>query len=240
MSYIPIDDLRAGALELGIELSEEQLEQFDRFAEFLAETNQKFNLTRITDPREVVTSHFLDSLTCLQALSPKKDARVIDVGAGAGFPGIPIKIVRPDLRVTLLDSTSKKVQFMSDAVKLLGLTGIEAVHGRAEALGRDKNFRERFDLAYARALSELRVLAELCLPLVKVGGHVVAQKSEGIDDELASARPAIGQFGGRVENVVQVRIPLTEVTRRLVVISKTKPTPETFPRPYGRITKPKG
>jgi 16S rRNA (guanine527-N7)-methyltransferase len=239
MPYIPIDELRAGALELDIELTDEQLEQFDRFAEFLVQTNEKFNLTRITEPHEMVTSHFLDSLTCLAALKPKKGARIIDVGAGAGFPGIPIKIVRPDLRVTLLDSTFKKVKFMSDAVEMLGLEGAQPLHGRSEQIGRDKDFRERFDIAYARALSELRVLSELCLPLVKVGGHVVAQKSEEIDEELATARPVIGQLGGRVQDVIQIRIPLTEVTRRLVIISKTKPTPEVFPRPYGRIAKAK-
>lgn len=240
MPFISIPDLRAGALELGVELSDEQLEQFDALAKFLVETNAKFNLTRITDPREIVTSHFLDSLTCLTALKPKKGARVIDVGAGPGFPGLPIKIVRPDLHVTLLDSTFKKVKFMSQAVELLGLQNVEPVHGRAEEVGRDKDFRERFDIAYARALSELKALAELCLPLVKVGGHVVAQKSEDIAAELDAARPVIGQLGGRVQGVVQVNIPLTEVTRRLVIISKTKPTPEAFPRPYARIATAKG
>ncbi|MCE5315413.1 MAG: 16S rRNA (guanine(527)-N(7))-methyltransferase RsmG [Armatimonadota bacterium] len=239
MSYISIAELSAGALELGIELSEEQLGLFDRFAEFLVQTNMKFNLTRITDPGGIVASHFLDSLTCLRAVDFKNGDRVIDVGAGPGFPGLPMKIARPDLHVTLLDSTFKKVKFISDAAEMLELEGIEAMQGRAEDVGRNKDFRERFDVACARALSELRVLAELCLPLVRVGGYVIAQKSGEIDDELASARPVIGQLGGCVRDVVRMRIPGTEIDRQLVVISKTKPTPDTFPRPYSRIAKSK-
>lgn len=237
MAYIPIDDLRNGALELGIELSDTQLEQFDRYAQFLVETNKKFNLTRITDPRGIVISHFLDSLTCITAHKPIECARVIDVGAGAGFPGIPIKTARPDLKLTLLDSTSKKVKFMAEAAELLELDNVRAIHARAEELGRDKNHREKYDIAYARALSELAVLSELCLPLVKIGGYVIAQKSEDIDDELAHARPLIGQLGGQVENIIKIKLPLSDVTRRIVVMTKTKPTPESFPRAFGKISK---
>ncbi|MEN6356315.1 MAG: 16S rRNA (guanine(527)-N(7))-methyltransferase RsmG [Armatimonadota bacterium] len=239
MPFINIDDLHSGAYELGIELSDGQLDQFDRFAAFLVETNKQFNLTRITDPQEIVTSHFLDSLTCLAALKPKKNARVIDVGSGAGFPGIPIKTARPDLHVSLLDSTFKKVKFISQAVDLLEFSDVYPVHGRAEDICKDKDFREKFDIAYARALSELAILAELCLPLVKVGGYVVAQKSEIIDEELNHARPIIGQLGGRVQRVEKIKIPQTQITRHLVIISKVRPTPESFPRSYSRIAKSK-
>ncbi|MCE5322096.1 16S rRNA (guanine(527)-N(7))-methyltransferase RsmG [bacterium] len=239
MTFINIDDLQSGALELGIELSASQLDQFDSFASFFVETNKHFNLTRITNPHEIVTSHFLDSLTCLAALNPKHGANVIDVGSGAGFPGIPIKIARPDLHVSLLDSTFKKVKFISQAVALLELSEVVPIHGRAEDICRDKDFREKFDIAYARALSELTILAELCLPLVKTGGHVVAQKSKLIDEEISHARPIIGQLGGHVHKVAKVKIPLTDIIRRLVIISKVKPTPEAFPRSYSRIVKTK-
>lgn len=239
MSYIQLDDLCAGAKELGIILSDSQLDQFDRFAEFLVETNKQFNLTRITNPHDIVTAHFLDSLTCLAALDPKRNARVIDVGSGPGFPGIPIKIARPDLHVTLLDSTFKKVKFISQAIDLLELTDAAPVHGRAEDICHDEDFRQRFDIAYARALSDLAILAELCLPLVKVGGYVVAQKSEETEEELGRARPIIGQLGGRVLEVRKVKIPQTDITRHLVILSKAKPTPEAFPRSYSRIARSK-
>lgn len=237
MAFIPLDDLKNGALELGIELSDKQLEQFDRYARFLVETNEKFNLTRITSPRDIVVSHYLDSLTCIAAHTPSEYANIIDVGAGAGFPGIPIKIVRPDLNLTLLDSTSKKVTFMTDTAALLELGNTIAIHARAEDLGRDKNHREKYDIAYARALSELAVLAELCLPLVKIGGYVVAQKSEDIDEELTHARPLIGQLGGQIDNIVKIKLPLSDVTRRIVVLAKVKPTPESFPRAFGKISR---
>ncbi|MCE5197787.1 MAG: 16S rRNA (guanine(527)-N(7))-methyltransferase RsmG [Armatimonadota bacterium] len=240
MPFIPLDTLHSGASELGIELSDNQLALMDEFAAFMVETNERLNLTRIINPSDIVTAHYLDSLTCLAALNVPQGAKVIDVGTGAGFPGIPIKIVRPDLHVTLLDATFKKIKFLSDAIQRLGLEGIEPVHARAEEIGREKAFREHYDIAYARALSETRVLAELCLPLVRIGGYVIAQKSKEIDEELAEARAIIGQLGGRVEKTVRTHIPFTEITRQLVVIAKDKPTPQSFPRPYAKIVRSKG
>lgn len=237
MPFLPLDLLKSGAAELGIELTDTQLRQFDAFAQFLVETNEKFNLTRITEPEEIVTSHYLDSLTCLQALKIKKGASVIDIGTGAGFPGIPIKIVRPDLRVTLADATFKKVKFISEAVERLGLTNTEPVQARAEEIGREAAFREKYDIVFARALADMKVLAELCLPLVKVGGHVIAQKSADAADEVEAARPMIGTLGGKLDKVIEVRVPHTEITRLLVVVSKTKPTPQQFPRSYAAMTR---
>ena len=235
MPFLPLDILKTGASELGIELFEQQLDQLDRFAALVVEANSKFNLTRITEPRDIVVNHYLDSLLCLWSLEPAKGARVIDVGTGAGFPGVPIKIVRPDLDVTLLDGTMKKVRFLAEAAESLGLQGVEAVHGRAEALGHEKAHRERYDVVYARALADLRALAEMCLPLVRVGGFVVAAKSAEIESEIEAARSIVGQLGGAIEKIVRTHIPGTDIPRVIVVLVKLKPTPAAFPRSYPRI-----
>jgi len=240
MSYLPLDLLSNGASELGIELTEHQLGQFDEFAGMLVEANRKFNLTRIIGPEAIVINHFLDSLVCLWAQEVKAGASVIDVGAGAGFPGIPIKIARPDLQVTLLDGTSKKVGFVTEAIERLGLDGIEAVHGRAEEFAHDKQRREHYHAAYARALAELPVLAELCLPLVRPGGHVVATKSALIEAEIDAARTIIGRLGGVIEKIVRTHIPGTDIARTIPVILKTKQTPAGYPRAYSRIARKKG
>ena len=246
--FLPLELLRSGASELGIELTQTQLEQFESFAELLVETNREFNLTRITEPREIVTNHYLDSLTCLQAVEIERGSRLIDIGTGAGFPGIPIKIARPDLNLALLESSRKKAGFVSSAIAELGLEKVEVVCTRAEDAGRETGLREKYDVAVTRALSEMKVLAELCLPLVRVGGCLVAQKSTDVSGlgcpettggELDEARAIIGQLGGSLEKVVGVTIPHTDVTRRLVVVRKVRPTPERFPRAYAKISKGK-
>jgi 16S rRNA (guanine527-N7)-methyltransferase len=235
MPILPLDVLESGASELGIELSERQLDLMDQFASLLIDANSRFNLTRITQPAEIVTGHYLDSLLYLWAIEIPQGAALIDVGTGAGFPGVPIKIARPDLALTLVDSTAKKVRFLEEAVSELGLQGVSAIHARAEDLGRDKGHRERYDIVVTRALAELRILAELCVPLARVGGRVVASKGEEIDAELAAGRPMIGQLGGVVENTVRTHIPRADIPRRFVVIAKAKTTPEQFPRSYARM-----
>ena len=239
MTLLPLDLLKSGASELGIELTDAQLELFDAFASFLVETNKKFKLTRITEPEDIIKSHYLDSLTCLSALDVNRGASIIDVGTGAGFPGIPIEIVRPDLFASLTDATFKKTKFISEAIEHLGLKNAKPVHARAEELGRDPSFREQFNIAYARALSELKVVAELCLPLVKPGGYLVAQKSADVSDEILDARVIIGQLGGKVVNIVTTRIPHTDIERKLIIIQKNKPTPPQFPRAYTKIVQGK-
>jgi 16S rRNA (guanine527-N7)-methyltransferase len=239
MSFLPLDKLKSGALDIGIELSDAQLGQFDEFAAFLVETNEKFNLTRITDPEAIVIKHFLDSLLCLGAVEFAHGSRVIDIGTGAGFPGIPIKTARPDLRVTLVDSTSKKVRFLQQAIVRLGLEGVEAVHARAEEFAGDNSLREGYDVACCRALASLRIAAELCLPFVRIGGRMIAQKSEEIDQEVAEARPMMGKLGGRIEKIVRAHIPGTDIIRGLVVVQKAKVTPCEFPRAYAQIAKTK-
>ncbi|MCX6344310.1 MAG: 16S rRNA (guanine(527)-N(7))-methyltransferase RsmG [Armatimonadetes bacterium] len=235
MTFLPLDLLRAGASEMGIELSESQLTQLDSYAAFLVETNKQFNLTRITDPEDIVTFHYLDSFTCLAALDISDRGNVIDVGAGPGFPGIPIKIARPDISIALLEATRKKTDFMTSVMQRLSLENAVALNARAEEIGREPEYREQYDIAYARALSDMKVLAELCLPLVRVGGYVVAQKSQNIDEELVAAKAIIGQLGGKIENIRQIQIPGTEIIRQLVVIQKIKPTPPQYPRTYARI-----
>jgi 16S rRNA (guanine527-N7)-methyltransferase len=259
VSFLPVDLLRNGACELGIELTDEQIDQLDRFASLLVETNKTLNLTRITEPEAIVTEHYLDSFTCLAASKIKTGARVIDVGAGAGFPGIPIKIVRPDLKMTLLDSSRKKLKFIEDAIAVLSDRRGEAfaqrsddttscianasplqvslVHARAEEAGRAPAHRETYNVAFARALADMKTLAELCLPLVKVGGVLIAQKSEGTDEEIEAAKPLIGQLGGKIEKIARIAIPGTDITRRLVVVWKANPTPPEFPRAFSRIAR---
>jgi 16S rRNA (guanine527-N7)-methyltransferase len=237
LSIIPLDVLKKGAGELGIELTDVQLNKFECFAELLIEKNKDINLTRIIDPLEIVTSHYLDSLTCLKALNLKPQKSVIDIGTGAGFPGIPLAIVRPDVIFTLADSTGKKIKFVKDAVSELGIGNVKAVHSRAEELGRNIEFREKFDVCYARALADLRIIVELCLPLVKLGGYLIAQKGCNIDEEIKNAKPITGQLGGVVEDIVEVVIPESGIRRFLVVIKKNKPTPEQFPRDFYKIKK---
>lgn len=235
MSFMPLHTLCSRAAEIQVELDDSQLARMDAFAELIVETNKHFNLTRIVDPEDMVTSHFLDSLTCLVALPVRAGAKVVDVGSGPGFPGIPIKIARPDLDVSLMEATRKKADFIGEAIAKLGLESARPINMRAEEAGRDPRFREEFDIAYARALSEMKVLAELCLPLVRVSGRVVAQKSTDIDEELVAARPIIGQLGGQIEEIRQVTIPGTEITRQIVIIAKVRPTPIEYPRSYSRI-----
>ncbi len=235
MAFLPLELLASGALELDLELSSAQLEQFDEFARMLVEANRKHNLTRITDPHDIVTRHYLDSLTCLSAREIDRGSKVIDVGTGAGFPGIPMAIARNDLKLTLLDSLRKRLTFLEEAARELGLTNVEMVHARAEDAGRDRAHREVFDVAVTRALSRVKVIVELCLPLVKVGGCLIVQKSKDVEDELDEARAMMGQLGGRLAEVARLTIPHTDIKRCLVIVEKVKPTPEGFPRPWGRI-----
>ena len=240
MPFLPLDSLRNGALEIGIELSDEQLGQYDEFAAFLVETNTRFNLTRITEPQAITANHYLDSLLCLRAAEFGKGSRVIDIGSGAGFPGIPLKIARPDLAVTLVDSTFKKVRFMEQTIERLGLSNIEPVHARAEDLGAENAMREAFDIACCRALAELRIAAELCLPFVAVGGRMIALKGADSGREIEDAENMIGRLGGRVEKTARASIPGTDIVRGYVVVQKTKKTPSGYPRPYAQIARTSG
>ena len=220
---------------LGVTLSDEAFARFDAFAEQLVETNRQFNLTAITEPADMTVKHFADSLSLFSFANFPQNAKIIDVGTGAGFPGLVLKLARPDLEVTFLDSTRKKLGFIESVLQNAGLSG-EILHRRAEEAGQDKAFREQFDFATARAVSDLRNLAEYCLPFVKAGGYFLSMKSAGADEEIAAAKNALHLLGGKIERD-EVFSLTPEMPRRLLFIKKISQTPPKYPRPSAKIAK---
>ncbi len=227
------ETLSGGAAAVGLKLDEKQLDQFDKFFQMVIETNKSFNLTAIIDEEEFAVKHLIDSLTCLKAVAIKKGARVLDVGAGAGFPGIPLVICRPDLHLTMLESTEKRVKFLKMAISGLVLENVEALHGRAEDFGRKKIFRDSYDVVVSRAVAALAVLAEYCLPPIKEGGVFIAMKGPKTENEIKSAENALAILGGIVDKTVDLQLPYTGDERKLVVVSKIKATPDAYPRRAG-------
>lgn len=225
--------LSEGCRQLGISLTEEQTEQFMLYYEKLIEVNQVMNLTAITEFEDVMRKHFLDSLTLVKAVDIKNVKRVLDLGTGAGFPGIPLKIAFPDTEFVLLDSLNKRVKFLYDIIELCRLKKIQAVHGRAEELAGKKEYRESFDLCVSRAVANLSSLSEYCLPYVEKGGLFVSYKSGNIQEELEAAGYAIQILGGRIEDTVKFKLPGSDMDRSLVVIEKIRETPARYPRRAG-------
>lgn len=225
--------LEKGCEELGIELTERQKEQYLLFYEYLIEKNKVMNLTGITEFEEVLTKHFLDSLACVKAIDIKNIKNVIDIGTGAGFPGVPLKIAFPHLEACLLDSLKKRVNFLEEAFALLHLENISAIHGRAEEFAKNKAYREKYDLCVSRAVSNLATLSEYCLPYVKTGGCFISYKSGKVQEEAEQAEKAIKILGGRVKDIVYFNLPDSEIERSLVVIEKIKSTPGRYPRKAG-------
>ncbi len=220
---------------LGIKISAEQAVKFQKYMELLVEWNEKLNLTAITEPEEILEKHFLDSLTTLLACKFKDGGKVLDVGTGAGFPGVPIKIMRPDLQVTLLDGSNKRLNFLGELCSELGVE-CRRVHKRAEEAGLDKAMRENFDIVTARAVAQLRILCEYCLPLVKMKGYFIAMKGPGANEELFEARNALDILGGDKVDIKQVQLP-NAGERNLIVVRKLSFTPKGYPRHGGTITK---
>ncbi len=221
--------------EYSFSLTEEMLEQFHIYNETLLEWNQKMNLTAITQPEDVVIKHFLDSLMLLKSVPLSQGVSMIDVGTGAGFPSVPVKIARPDVDLTLLDSLNKRVTFLQALSQALGQKNA-AIHFRAEEAGRKTEYRERFDVATARAVADLAVLAEYCLPFVKVGGLFIALKGYDCEEEVAGAQKAIQLLGGKLEKVDRYILP-KENKRSVIVIKKVSQTPAKYPRPSAKIAK---
>lgn len=220
----------------GLACDEGRMRAFRQFYDLLLEGNRRANLTRITDEREAIVKHFLDSLAVLTVLDPaerERDSSFIDIGAGAGFPSIPLLIQQPHWRGTLVDSTRKKVDFMAESITTLGLQGT-ALHARAEEVGQDLTYRERFDIAVARAVAELNVLCELCLPCVKVGGSFIAMKGSAASEELKAAERAMRTLGGELKEVRTFSLPEGYGTRALIRITKVSPTPKAYPRRVGQ------
>ena len=223
--------------ELSIVLNDKQIQQFEQYYNILVEWNKVMNLTAITEYEELVEKHFLDSLTIVNDINMEKIETLIDVGTGAGFPGIPLKIAFPHLKVTLLDSLNKRIKFLNEVINLLELDDIKAIHGRAEDYAKQAEYREQYDICVSRAVANLATLSEYCLPYVKVDGLFVPYKSGEIDEELKSSEKAVSILGGKVEEVVKFQLPGTDIGRSFVKIHKIKETKKKYPRKAGMPTK---
>ncbi len=227
--------LKENAALLGTELSEEMLDKFDKLAELLIEQNKTMNLTAIKEPDEIAVKHFADSLSVFSVINPENGAKILDLGTGAGFPGIPILIARPDINLTMLDSTAKKLRYVADTVETLGLKA-EVLHARAEEAGKDPIYREKYDFVCSRAVAALNVLSEYCLPFVKVGGCFTAMKSAKADEEIAQARQAIRLLGGEITDKKTFFLS-DGGERTLIIIKKISQTSPKYPRVSAQIAK---
>ena len=235
VKVIDFKQMKAKADLYGISLNEQQLTQLDLYAELLVDWNNRINLTGITDSEGIMIRHFEDSMAILKYLEINASSTLIDVGTGAGFPGMVLKIVRPDLEVTLLDSLNKRIQFLNEVAGRLGVN-LTTVHLRAEEGGKMSLYREKFDIACARAVSNLRELAEYCIPFVKNGGKFISMKGPDVSVELDVARPGIGTLGGKISAIHEYNIS-DNSGRTLIIIDKVKPTPSQFPRVSAKIQK---
>ena len=224
--------LHSGLTQMG--LSTEGIPSLIRYADLLVEKNKVMNLTAITEPVDIATLHFLDSVAML-TLADLKEKKMADIGTGAGFPGMPLRIVEPSIRLTLLDSLNKRIDFLKEVCDDLGLSDVECIHGRAEEFA--VGHRESYDIVTSRAVANLQMLSELCLPLVKVGGYFLSMKSVDSEQEVNDAKNAIKTLGGRIEKVVDYTIPGTEVQHRLIFIKKMQETPKKYPRAFAKIKK---
>lgn len=222
---------------VGMNFDEDKYNKFITYKNLLQEWNEKINLTAITEDEEVIKKHFIDCIKAFSENQFKEAKTLIDVGTGAGFPGLPIAIMREDLNITLLDSLNKRVNFLNIVKNSLNLTNVTTIHSRAEDGARNKELREKFDMATSRAVANMAVLSEFCLPYVKVGGYFIALKGPAITDELNDAKNAIGTLGGKLIEVIEVSVEGTDLKHNLVVIKKVKETPKTYPRKAGSITK---
>lgn len=220
-----------GLKELNMSLSKEQLGQFYKYMNILLEWNKVINLTTITKPEEIILKHFIDSLTILKHIE-KKD-KIIDVGTGAGFPGIPIKIAFPETTILLLDSLNKRIKFLNEVISKLNLSNIETIHGRAEDYGRDKKYREMYDISLARAVAPLNILVEYLMPFIKKGGKCICMKSYNIDEEINLSREAINILGGKFISSDELILPNSDIKRKIIKIKKIKNTNIIYPRKSG-------
>jgi len=227
--------LNEGAKTLDISLNDVQLDNFMKYMELLLEWNENVNLTAITEPKEVITKHFLDSITALNLIP--EGASVADIGCGAGFPGLPLKMARDDIKLTLLDSLAKRINFLDAVITETGVSGVTCVHSRAEDAGQNKEYREKFDVAVSRAVANLTTLCEYCLPFVKVGGIFIALKGPLADEELAAAKKAIRILGGKLMPTVEANVPFTDLNHKIVIIKKVAKCPKGYPRKAGTPAK---
>lgn len=229
--------LQEGLAEFNISLSEIQLKQLITFYEMLNETNKVLNLTTITDFEEVVEKHFIDSLSLIKMVDLTQPLKILDLGTGAGFPGIPLKIAFPQLEIVLMDSLNKRVLFLQNVISELNLHKIAAVHGRAEEIARKSEYRERFDICVSRAVAKLSSLSEYCIPFVKQGGMFISYKAGEIEEEILQAKKAVHLLGGKIGDVEKFVLPGTDIWRSLVKIDKINKTSKAYPRKAGTPTR---
>lgn len=232
-----MNQLREDALKFGVELNDTQLIQFDTYYKMLIEWNEKINLTAITEFEEVLKKHFLDSISIGRILGQNEKISILDIGTGAGFPGIPIKIAFPEVEITLMDSLNKRINFLNEVIKELSLNGITAIHGRAEDFAKKDLLREKFDFVVSRAVANLSSLSEFCLPYVKVGGKFISYKSEKAKEELIASENAISVLGGGNVRCDEFILPDTDFNRTFVIIEKVNETPNKYPRKAGTPVK---
>lgn len=221
--------------EFNIKINEEQIKSFEKYMNLLLEWNEKINLTAITQPEEVKLKHFVDSLTVLKYIND--DDKVIDIGTGAGFPGIPLKIMKGNTKITLLDSLNKRINFLNIVIETLNLRNIQAIHGRAEEIARNKLYREKYDVAVSRAVANLSTLSEYMLPFVKVGGKCICMKGANVNEEIEKAKNAIKELGGEIERVDNFYLSDNDNERNIIIIRKVKETSSKYPRKAGMPSK---
>ena len=223
------------AQKINIELDKNQIEKFYKYMDLLIEWNEKINLTAITNRKDIIVKHFIDSLTIQRYLGDA--VNIIDVGTGAGFPGIPIKIINPNLKVVLVDSLNKRINFLQDVIKKLNLDNIEVIHARAEDLGQNKKYREAFDIVTSRAVANMSVLSEYLLPLARVNGKCICMKGSDIEEELENSKYAINLLGGKIEQVDKFELSNERIGRNIIIVKKLKNTPNSYPRKAGTPAK---
>ena len=223
------------ASTMGVRFSVEQMDKFYKYMNLLIEWNEKINLTAIIEPNEIILKHFIDSITILKDI--KDGSTVVDVGTGAGFPGIPLSIMNPTLKITLVDSLNKRLIFLQEVINELDLKNVELVHARAEEFGRNKKYREKFDIATSRAVANLATLSEYLLPLVKINGKAISMKAGNASQEIEGAKKAIKTLGGNINNIEEFNLPQSDIGRTIIIIDKIKETPGKYPRKPGTPSK---
>jgi len=231
------DILNKASNNEGLEFDEIKYEQFMKYKDLIKEWNEKVNLTAIKEDEEIVKKHFIDSMKVFKFDQLKNAKNIIDIGTGGGFPGIPMKIIKPEINIVLLDSLNKRIKFLNEVIKSLQLEKIKAIHGRAEDFAQEIQYREKFDVAVSRAVANLTVLSEYCIPYVKVGGYFVAMKGPAVEEEIKQSKNAIRLLGGRIEHIEKVQIEDSDLNHNLVIISKIATTNKKYPRKAGMVAK---
>lgn len=237
VSVLSDNILEYGFKNLNLSYSEDIIDKFEKYKEILKEWNQKINITAIENDEEIYIKHFLDSVVLFDENNIDEKKSIIDVGTGGGFPGLPLKILNNNYNVTLLDSLRKRIDFLKIVISELKLEDVNLIHGRAEDYGQDNNYREKFDICVSRAVAPLNVLCEYCMPFVKVGGYFAAYKSESISEEILNSQNAINKLGGRIKDIKEIKIPGTEIIRKIIIIEKTAQTEKIYPRKAGKPSK---